>query len=487
GVVRSRRWISETGPGAEQAATTASATNSAASAGRAADVGKASARGGAKSRSGGGGKTRRPARLGSGTAPGGVSCGTASNADEANALSGIGGSTSIVGRGGVEDDESDEECAVCRSLLHLSGVECGRCPPGRIVCPHHAGALCGCPVDRRRIVFRNSIKELYELLDDVSRRAQAEARKALEPGPQPVSIRPDTTGAGAPSSLLPASASVSACEQQQQQPRGSCGATAAAVGAVSKVELSVALPGSEAHGPASTSSNNGVAVALGCGMPFGHQQQSQQHEVKLPLELAPATAWGAGQVLEPGLQGIVAELAARHASAARAWCRSTLALLGSSAGRPGAVDEALTGMEQFTWGDQGVDEAREVESQCRRAKDWIAQAAACARGRPSMQQLEEVLAWNPPPVALSVLPRLREIRATSRDWLERCAAALGTQTSAAIPSDGSQAASPSPSGFGGGSGGGRSGGKEEREEQRLLTLTALLELEAEGAQLPVEL
>ncbi|GIL98108.1 hypothetical protein Vretimale_3569, partial [Volvox reticuliferus] len=298
GVVRSRRWISETGPGAEQAATTASATNSAASAGRAADVGKASARGGAKSRSGGGGKTRRPARLGSGTAPGGVSCGTASNADEANALSGIGGSTSIVGRGGVEDDESDEECAVCRSLLHLSGVECGRCPPGRIVCPHHAGALCGCPVDRRRIVFRNSIKELYELLDDVSRRAQAEARKALEPGPQPVSIRPDTTGAGAPSSLLPASASVSACEQQQQQPRGSCGATAAAVGAVSKVELSVALPGSEAHGPASTSSNNGVAVALGCGMPFGHQQQSQQHEVKLPLELAPATAWGAGQVLE---------------------------------------------------------------------------------------------------------------------------------------------------------------------------------------------
>ncbi|GLI58863.1 hypothetical protein VaNZ11_000628 [Volvox africanus] len=493
GVLRSRRWMSETAPGpgqaahAAHAATTTSAANPAPSAGRAADVGKALARGGAKTRSVGGFKARRLARLGAGTAPGGVSRDAASNADEANAPSSAGGSISISSGGGGEVDESDEECAVCRSLLHLSGVECGRCPPGRTVCPHHAGALCGCPVDRRRIVFRNSIKELYELLGDVSRRALAEPRKDLEPGPQPGSSPPVAIGACPASSLPPASASVSAGEQQQLQPRGSCGAVTAAVGPVPKVEPSVPLPGSEALGPASTSSSSGGAGVPCCGMPFGHQQQLHQHEIELQRKLAPTTAYGAGQVVEPGLQGIVAELAARHAAAARAWCRSTLALLGSSGGRAGAVDDALIGMEQFTWGDRGVDEAREVESQCRRAKDWIARTAAFARGRPSLQQLEEALAWDPPPVALPILPRLREIQAVAQDWLERCAAALGTQSSATIPSDGSRAASPSASGFGAGNGGGRNGVKEEREEQRLVTLTALLELEAEGAQLPVDL
>ncbi|EFJ51032.1 hypothetical protein VOLCADRAFT_57805 [Volvox carteri f. nagariensis] len=64
----------------------------------------------------------------------------------------------------VQALQSDpHECAVCRSMLHLSGVECCRCPAGRIVCLHHAGALCGCPPDRRRLAFRHSIKELHQV------------------------------------------------------------------------------------------------------------------------------------------------------------------------------------------------------------------------------------------------------------------------------------------------------------------------------------
>lgn len=66
-----------------------------------------------------------------------------------------------------------------------------------------------------------------------------------------------------------------------------------------------------------------------------------------------------------------------------------------------------------------VVQVREMERQLQGARTWVSEAQACMRHRPAFSRLEHLLAWNPPPVHMTGLQRLRDALTAGQEWLAK--------------------------------------------------------------------
>eukprot|EP00249_Psilotum_nudum_P018459 c26816_g1_i1 orf=766-3156(-) len=65
----------------------------------------------------------------------------------------------------VVTSDEDPMCIICRCYLHLSAVTCSCCPQ-RCACLKHAEQLCGCNQDCLQLLYRYSLAELDDLLQN---------------------------------------------------------------------------------------------------------------------------------------------------------------------------------------------------------------------------------------------------------------------------------------------------------------------------------
>ncbi|XP_075458456.1 lysine-specific demethylase 5A isoform X2 [Ascaphus truei] len=70
----------------------------------------------------------------------------------------------------VPDDE--RQCTSCRTTCFLSALTCS-CDAERLVCLHHPGELCPCPMQNKCLRYRYSLEDLPSLLHGVKSRAQS--------------------------------------------------------------------------------------------------------------------------------------------------------------------------------------------------------------------------------------------------------------------------------------------------------------------------
>ncbi|XP_068199618.1 lysine-specific demethylase 5B-B isoform X2 [Antennarius striatus] len=68
----------------------------------------------------------------------------------------------------LQDDE--RQCAKCRTTCYLSAITCP-CDPRVLVCLHHAGDLCSCPVANYTLNYRYTLEDLLPMMFAVKRRA----------------------------------------------------------------------------------------------------------------------------------------------------------------------------------------------------------------------------------------------------------------------------------------------------------------------------
>lgn len=69
----------------------------------------------------------------------------------------------------LQDDE--RQCAKCRTTCYLSAITCP-CSPGVLVCLHHIGDLCSCPVTNYTLNFRYTLDDLFPMMNAVKQRAE---------------------------------------------------------------------------------------------------------------------------------------------------------------------------------------------------------------------------------------------------------------------------------------------------------------------------
>ncbi|KXZ47406.1 hypothetical protein GPECTOR_35g844 [Gonium pectorale] len=377
-----------------------------------------------------------------------------------------GAASSGSGAGGAGAGGEEEECCtVCHCWLQLSGVECDCCP-GRLACCLHGDQLCGCAPGRRRLLYRYSVRELEQMAAEVSSRLPPDAVKEEQ-----LALTAVKTNGAAASAPGPARALEG----------GQAGPSASSEAAVAAAAPATAVTCAPADAIATAMEEDGEAAG---------QQGSDGVDALVKLEpgvdgrpVANGVGGGALGAIVPAAVGVVrsgavvassgelSELIALHRAAAEAYAQRIRTLLRSGSARQSEVELAMAGAEQFLWAGAQADVAREAEQQCRRALEWGEEAAACAVGRPRMGALEAVLAAEPPPIALPVLARLREMRRGADAWRSRYAALM--------------------SAGGGGAGGGGEGGAGlaaggGKADERLVPIEALEELAEAASSLQVD-
>lgn len=68
--------------------------------------------------------------------------------------------------------DDDRQCYTCKTCCFLSAIRCP-CTANRLVCPHHVDDLCTCPMSRKVLRYRYTMKELDGMLKALQERSQA--------------------------------------------------------------------------------------------------------------------------------------------------------------------------------------------------------------------------------------------------------------------------------------------------------------------------
>lgn len=82
--------------------------------------------------------------------------------------------------------------------------------------------------------------------------------------------------------------------------------------------------------------------------------------------------------------------------------------------------------EQFLWAGEEVDDLRKLYDKLVKASQWAVACKKAAQNKISWDSLEEILGWQPPPVNLPILGRLRSLRKTASEWREQAREATGS-------------------------------------------------------------
>lgn len=62
------------------------------------------------------------------------------------------------------------------------------------------------------------------------------------------------------------------------------------------------------------------------------------------------------------------------------------------------VDSLVVEGDQFIWGGQEAEPVEELLTRLRRARRWVGRMSACTKAKPTLEQLEPLLAVDPPPM-----------------------------------------------------------------------------------------
>jgi hypothetical protein len=66
-----------------------------------------------------------------------------------------------------------------------------------------------------------------------------------------------------------------------------------------------------------------------------------------------------------------------------------------------------------------MEPAREQDAQLQEAKRWLAEINSCSRNKPSLERAQQLVAWDPPPVYVSGLAKLKDAVASAQNWLAK--------------------------------------------------------------------
>ncbi|XP_008437262.1 lysine-specific demethylase JMJ17 isoform X3 [Cucumis melo] len=75
--------------------------------------------------------------------------------------------------------EEDPTCVICKKYLYLSAISC-RCRRSAFVCLEHWQHLCECKYSRRRLLYRYTLAELYDLIGIIDRCGSGDTTKSKD-------------------------------------------------------------------------------------------------------------------------------------------------------------------------------------------------------------------------------------------------------------------------------------------------------------------
>jgi histone demethylase JARID1 len=356
-------------------------------------------------------------------------------------------------------DRQDAACAVCHLFLHLSAVEC-ECCPRRRACLHHAAALCGCPMRKRRLAWRLTLQELDALAAAAAARVPSALAAAIDAEEAALAEGERAALVATTSAAAAAAGAAGAAEEEAllgvkleeallleaartaaaASPPGDAAAAAvkleetpgaAAAGAEEGDDLEglagfmTALAGDGGGGGGGGESGrkrkrgsaSGSASPAGAALPLAASLLSPNGFVQGPVRpFAPLDVF-------PEDREVAGEWLASIAAGFPGWRDRAEAAL--DRGGPAAADvpSLLEEGEQFTWGGAGAAQAAAVlaiEPRLRAAAEYMAAVGAALRGKPAVEVVEELLSRHPKPLADPPgLDKLSEGVDAAREWLAR--------------------------------------------------------------------
>jgi hypothetical protein len=66
-----------------------------------------------------------------------------------------------------------------------------------------------------------------------------------------------------------------------------------------------------------------------------------------------------------------------------------------------------------------MEPVRELDAKLVEAKRWLAEINGCSRNKPSLARAQELVAWDPPPVYVSGLSKLKDAVTSAQNWLAK--------------------------------------------------------------------
>ncbi len=66
-----------------------------------------------------------------------------------------------------------------------------------------------------------------------------------------------------------------------------------------------------------------------------------------------------------------------------------------------------------------MDEVRVVDGKLHEAKKWLAEINSCSRNKPNLERAQQLVAWEPPPVYVSGLSKLKEAVTAAQNWVAK--------------------------------------------------------------------
>jgi hypothetical protein len=358
-------------------------------------------------------------------------------------------------------DLSDPGCAICHLPLHLSAVECDCCPRRR-TCLYHATNLCECPMRRRRLAYRYTLRELEGLEEGVTAKVTKEAVALVTGEEREVSAAVEAVAkecsAAAVAILQAAAANIASDDGVKKE--GTDGVNGAEANATATAAAAAAVvPKAEEMKEEDLEALAGFMTVMSAVQPAEEEDEEEKlKQLPSPVKKAaaasrkrkreeednPVSEAAASLTLVTGngfLQGPVRPFSIldvypedREAvnewlqdlhQSCTAWRERARLALEQGGGMAVDLTDLVESAEQYLWGGVSADDeaaVRELQPRLADAEDYMAAVNAALRGKPPLEAIEALLNQHPKPLANPPgLEELIEAATSARDWLSRCA------------------------------------------------------------------
>jgi len=361
-------------------------------------------------------------------------------------------------------DQHDPECAICHLPLHLSAVECDCCPRRR-TCLHHAANLCECPMRRRRLTWRYTLRELESLEEGVAAKVTKEVVAQVTGEEREVSAAVESVAkecsAAAVAILEAAAANIAGGDATAVLKMEGADDDAVLAAAPSTAAAAI-VPKAEEMKEEDLEALAGFMTVMSAVQPAEEEDDEQEKEkLKLlpsPVKKAvaasrkrkrvedenPPSGAAVSLTLVTGngfLQGPIRPFSTldvypedREAvnewlqelhQSCTAWRERARLALEQGGGMAVDLTDLVEAAEQYLWGGVSADDeaaVRELQPRLADAEDFMAAVNAALRGKPPLEAIEALLNQHPKPLANPPgLGELIEAATSARDWLSRCA------------------------------------------------------------------
>ncbi|GMH44241.1 hypothetical protein BSKO_12175 [Bryopsis sp. KO-2023] len=263
------------------------------------------------------------------------------------------------------NEMEDRQCAICRRFLHLSAVSCS-CSD-RIVCFQDIHHQCDCPLSSKKLMYRYSIGELT---------AMCKSTKTPTCTDEKMEVEVEERGGGGISNR--------GGELAGQDEKN---LTDAYVSPVATSEREESIPEADL--------NAGTTALTRRVNSQGDQQGMKRSRDVTPNELDFSSLFDEFLV---------------------AWKQRAKKMVSIGGSRTAEIASLKLEAQQFLWAGQEVDELRKLYDKVVEAEEWIGLVKKAGQIKVSMEELDVVFGWHPPPVNIPGLSRLRGVRKAASEW-----------------------------------------------------------------------